>query len=145
MTVYLDMDGTFVDFYGVKNWLEYLLAEDVFPYKAAAPMWDMTELLEVLNAVKAAGLRVGVISWCSKNGSKEYNADVRRTKKEWLKTQLPGFVFDEIHIVKYGTPKWKVANDDGFLFDDEEHNRIEWAKHRGRAFNPAELFTEFLS
>ena len=30
--VYLDMDGTIANFYGVPGWLEYLQAEDTTPY-----------------------------------------------------------------------------------------------------------------
>ena len=28
MTVYFDMDGTIANFYGVENWLEYLINEN---------------------------------------------------------------------------------------------------------------------
>ena len=37
-TINFDMDGTFVDLYGVKNWLDYLINEDITPYKTAKPL-----------------------------------------------------------------------------------------------------------
>jgi hypothetical protein len=42
--------------------------------------------------------------------------------------------FDNVHIVKYGTPKTWLEK--GILFDDEEHNRKEW---EGIAFNEVDL------
>ena len=53
----LDMDGTFVDFYGVQGWLEYLMNHDATPYKVAKPLYDVIELLEVLDrGALSAGL-----------------------------------------------------------------------------------------
>ena len=39
--IWLDMDGTIVDLYGVDNWLEYIKAEDEKPYKIAKPLVNM--------------------------------------------------------------------------------------------------------
>ena len=46
--VCFDMDGTIADLYGVKGWLEYLQAENPWPYLAARPMCDMDALRDVL-------------------------------------------------------------------------------------------------
>ena len=35
MRICFDMDGTIANLYGVENWLAYLVAEDVKPYKEA--------------------------------------------------------------------------------------------------------------
>lgn len=35
MRICFDMDGTIADLYGVENWLDYLIAEDVKPYAEA--------------------------------------------------------------------------------------------------------------
>ena len=50
------------------------------------------------------------------------------TKIEWLSAHLPSVNWNEIHIVKYGTPKSTCRNDEGFLLDDEEKNLTEWGK-----------------
>ena len=40
---------------------------------------------------------------------------------------MPSVEWNEIHIVKYGTPKETVVNNPlGILFDDEEQNRNNW-------------------
>ena len=36
--IWLDMDGTFVDLYGVENWLPMLRAEETTPYEIAKPL-----------------------------------------------------------------------------------------------------------
>lgn len=136
MTVYFDMDGTIADLYSVENWLSKLRAEDATPYRDARPMCDMKEILPKLEQLQYLGIKVGILSWCSKQATKEYNAAVRKEKRKWLKEQLPGFKFDEIHIVQYGTPKEKVAKDDGWLIDDEEWNRFQWELQRGDSFDP---------
>ena len=58
---------------------------------------------------------------------------MRDRKREWLKKHLASVNFDEINIVKYGTPKSTVVGmQGGILFDDEERNRTEW---NGTAYN----------
>lgn len=136
MTIYLDMDGTFVDFYSVPNWLQHLLRESIYPYCAALPLCDMDAMQEKLMRLQVLGVKIGIVSWCSKNANREYNAAVRKAKKEWLKKYLPQIKFDEIHIIQYGRPKDRVVKDNGILIDDEEKNRLRWEKVRGEAFDP---------
>ena len=125
--IYFDMDGTIADFYGVDNWLEYLINSDVFPYENAKPLVNMSILARYLNKLQKAGYTIGIVSWLSKNGTIEYNNAVAETKQKWLKKHLKSVQFDEINIVKYGTPKSTVCNiPEGILFDDEENNRLEW-------------------
>ena len=38
ITINFDMDGTIADFYGVENWLDYLMEEDTHPYAVAEPL-----------------------------------------------------------------------------------------------------------
>ena len=126
-TIYFDMDGTIADLYGYENWLDSLIAEQTKPYRMAKSMVDMRKLGKTLNTLKALGYEVGIVSWLSKNGSDEYNARVAETKKNWLASHLGSVEFDEIHIVKYGTPKQTVVNNPfGILFDDEQPNRDNW-------------------
>lgn len=145
-TIYFDLDGTVADLYAVDNWLDKLRAFDPSPYEEAEPIGNLIEICELLSIWQAFGGKVGVISWCSKESTKEYDKAIRQAKKEWLKEFMP-IKFDEMHIVKYGTPKQYVAKDkDGILFDDEEKNRNNW---KGQSFDPitndiAEIIAEIL-
>ena len=132
-TIFFDMDGTIADLYGVENWLDYLIASDTLPYAVAKPLLRLSSLARVLNRLQREGYRIGVISWLSKSGTEEYNNAVTETKKNWLKKHLASVHFDEINIVKYGTPKQMFARtENDILFDDEEKNRNNWT---GKAFD----------
>lgn len=123
--IYFDMDGVMAGLYNIENWLDYLLASDPYPYKAAQPLLNMRKLGQQIKRLQNLGYKIGIISWLSKSGTKEYNERVTKTKKDWLKRHLGSVHFDEIHIVEYGTPKSLFGS--GILFDDEERNRKEWA------------------
>lgn len=126
-TLVFDMDGTIADLYAVTDWLENIIAENVRPYAIAEPMYNMNKLVNVINRLKENGWRVAIVSWTSKHGSKEYNKAVRKVKKEWLDRY--NFPYDELHVIKYGTPKsYCMRKTGGFqiLFDDEEPNRKAW-------------------
>lgn len=132
-TIFFDMDGTIADLYGVENWLDYLIASNTLPYAVAKPLLRLNSLARVLNRLQREGYRIGVISWLSKSGTEEYNNAVTETKKNWLKKHLASVHFDEINIVKYGTPKQVFARtENDILFDDEEKNRNNWT---GKAFD----------
>ena len=132
-TIFFDMDGTIADLYGVENWLDYLIASDTLPYAVAKPLLKLNSLARILNRLQREGYRIGVISWLSKSGTEEYNNAVTEVKKNWLKKHLASVHFDEINIVKYGTPKQMFARtENDILFDDEEKNRNNWT---GKAFD----------
>jgi len=136
-TIFFDMDGTIADLYGVENWLDYLIALDTLPYEIAKPLIRLNALARVLNRLQKQGYKVGVISWLAKNSNTAYDEKVTRAKKEWLKKHLASVNFDEIHIVKYGTPKQTFAKtENDILFDDEEKNRNDWT---GKAFDVNEI------
>ena len=126
-TIYFDMDGTIVNFYGVHNWLPMLRAYDETPYAIAPPKIDMRILARYLNRLHAKGHRIVIISWLSKEPRADFDERVIRAKRKWLKKHLNSVKFDEIHIIPYGVPKSTVARDFGILFDDEERNRAEWS------------------
>ena len=44
-----DMDGTLCDFYGVENWLNYLMNFDPTPYKVAKPLDKLKNLCYNVN------------------------------------------------------------------------------------------------
>ena len=132
-TIFFDMDGTIADLYGVDNWLDYLIASNTLPYATAKPLLRFSSLARILNRLQREGYRIGIISWLSKSGTEEYNNAVTETKKNWLKKHLASVHFDEINIVKYGTPKQTFARtENDILFDDEEKNRDNWT---GKAFD----------
>lgn len=127
MKICFDMDGTIADLYGVENWLEYLLAENVKPYKIAKPLINMSALARRLNNLQRKGYEIGVISWTSKGGSDEYNAKVEATKRAWLHKHLASVKFDFIAVVLYGYNKAAFADgEQDVLFDDEDKNREDW-------------------
>lgn len=132
-TIWFDMDGTIANFYGVPGWLSYLEKYDPTPYAVAKPLVNMAVLGMKLNALQKAGYKVGVISWLSKAHDPAYDALVTETKKEWLAHHLPTVRWDEIHIVRYGTPKQLFAHSaQDVLFDDEAPNRQNWT---GKAYD----------
>ncbi len=134
-TIYFDMDGTIANLYGVDNWLPRLRSEDATPYEEACPMWDMNELCDLLAQARAQGYAIGIITWLSKEATREYKQAIKQAKKKWL-SQYFTVEIDEIHFVQYGTRKDYVAKDKkGIIFDDDEQVRAKW---RGTAINPTE-------
>lgn len=132
ITINFDMDGTIADLYGVKNWLEYLLNGDVFPYSSAKPLLKLNVLARKLNSLQKEGYELAIISWLSKSGTEEYNKAVTEAKLAWLAKHLPSVAWDRITIVPYGTPKQLFCYDSmDVLFDDEIGNRTNWL---GRAY-----------
>lgn len=132
--IWLDCDGTWIDLYGVENWLDMLQAYDPTPYIVAKPMVNLTWLARTIHELQAQGFKIGIISWLSKNSNELYDNQVIQAKLTWFKKHMPSVEWDEIHIVKYGTPKSTCGN--GVLFDDELNNRNEW---KGLAFDEKDL------
>lgn len=132
--IWLDCDGTWIDLYGVPNWLALLEKEDTTPFDIAKPLVNLSWLARTINELQNKGYFVGIISWLPKNSSKEYEYNVKISKLNYFKKHLPSVTFDEIFIVPYGTPKHTLGN--GILFDDEENNRLQW---NGIAFDEIDL------
>jgi hypothetical protein len=141
--IYFDMDGTIADLYGVTDWLEMLMNGNELPYAIAKPLVRLATLARLLNDLQKSGYTVGIVSWLAKNSTIDYDARVTNAKTQWLNRHLKSVHFDEIHIVKYGTPKQNIVKyPNGVLFDDEEQNRKNWT---GKAFdekNIAEILKE---
>lgn len=135
--IYFDCDGTFVDLYGVENWLDYLINSNPYPYMVAKPLVNLSHMARLIHKAQKEGYKVGIISWLSKSGSEEYDRLVTIAKNDWLKKHLPSVTFDEIHIVKYGTSKASLGK--GILFDDEEKNRKDWEEKSGEAYDVTDM------
>ena len=131
-----DMDGTIADLYGVDNWLDMLRTYDPTPYANAEPMWDMAELATILNALRANGVEIRIITWLSKESTAEYDNAVRNAKREWLAKH--GFPYDHFHGVRYGATKAdsvrKYLNGSAWLIDDNANVRKGW--NMGEAIDP---------
>ena len=132
-----DMDGTIADLYGVKDWLQYLINENAYPYLIAKPLCNMKKLREVLLLLKDQGWNIRVISWLAKDSSPEYKRKVREATLRWLTYyNLP---MDACHLVAYGTTKAncvrKYFNGQSMiLIDDNEDVRDGW--HLGDTIDP---------
>lgn len=124
--IYLDCDGTWINFYGVQGWLSDLENHSTRPYEVAKPLVNLSYLARTIHQLQRNGYKVGIISWTSKSGDADYHEAVKEAKMRWLKQHMPSVVWDEIHIIRYGTPKSLCGN--GYLFDDEERNREEWGE-----------------
>lgn len=136
--IYFDMDGTIADLYGVENWLPMLRVEDATPYRIAKPLVNITRFNVLCGLLRRQGYEIGVISWLSKESSKEYKKAVRAAKREWLKKYFPA-CGNEIHLVQYGTPKHSIVKAKGaILFDDEYKNGVSWERNGGEWINPTE-------
>ena len=122
--IWFDMDGTIVNLYGVKGWLDYIIKEETTPYEKAETLINMQVLARLLNKLQKKGYIIGIVSWTAKNGTEDYNRRVTEAKQNWLKKHLKSVTFNKIDIIKYGTPKQNNRN--GILFDDEINNRINW-------------------
>lgn len=135
--IYFDMDGTIANLYGFENWLPLLRAEDTTPYEKCDTLVNVTELKEVLNEFVLLGVKIGIISWGAMGGSREYCKRTRKAKKDWCEKYFPG-VFQEFHVVKYGTPKHhtrKIKN--SVLVDDNAEVRQAWKGQTIDASDPA--------
>ena len=133
-----DMDGTIANLYAVPNWLEKLRIYDASPYLVAEPMWDMEELAFLLEVAQHRGIEVRIITWLSKESTKEYDDMVRIAKRAWLKAyNIP---FDHFHGVAYGATKADSvrkalgSDETAILFDDNAKVREGW--HMGEAYDP---------
>lgn len=138
MTIWLDMDGTMADLYGVDGWLEMLTAHDETPYAVAKPLVRMATLARLLNNRQRNGYRVCVISALAKNSNAEYDERVMNAKREWLKKHLASVKFDEIRFVPYTYTKNNANNGNDILFDDEARHLEAWT---GTAINATDLLT----
>lgn len=126
MTIWLDMDGTIADLYGVDGWLEMLRAYDATPYEVARPLVNMNTLARLLNNRQRRGYRIGIISALSKSSTPEYDEAVKNAKLGWLRAHLASVRFDEIRFIKYTDCKNEANEANDILVDDEVRHLTEW-------------------
>lgn len=140
LEINFDMDGTIADFYGVENWLQYLMERNPLPYEIAKPLVNMSILARRLNSLQRKGYKVNIISWLSKCSDNDFDNAVTIAKVRWLRKHIPSVHWDSINIVRYGTPKNTIGC--GILFDDEEPNRKMWGEGAYDVHNILEILKE---
>lgn len=126
--IWLDMDGTLCNFYGVDGWLDDLIAHNTRPYAEADTLYDDIDLLSLLVELKASGYKLGVISWSSKEHNQDFDKAVEATKKAWLAKHYIDVLLDKVIVTAYGICKAETckAYGEGILVDDEKQNRDAW-------------------
>ena len=80
ITVYLDMDGTIADLYGIEGWLDRLHNEDKTIFLECAPLISEKELL---NRFPAEKYEIKILSMTPLGATDEYCANVAEQKSAW--------------------------------------------------------------
>jgi len=130
--VYLDMDGTVANLYGIENWLPRLRAEDKTIFQECAPMISEQELFQHFPQNQ---FEIIVLSMTPKGASEKYHAQVQEQKNEWLDRYFPS-ITRRIYR-KYGHNKNLKNSKNAILVDDSEPIRQSW---KGTAINPSTLW-----
>ena len=123
-----DMDGTFVDLYGVDGWLDDLTNSRTRPYEIAKGLIDLRLFAILLNKAHRRGYTLNVITKTSRSGNAEYHERVKAAKLNWLTKHLPSVHFDNIFVIPYTANKADYA--EGILFDDETNNCVQWGLNK---------------
>ena len=116
ITVYLDMDGTIADLYGIENWLDRLHNEDETIFTECAPLITEKELLKRFPTEK---YEIRILSMTPLGATDKYCENVANQKSAWL----------DRYFLK--------GSANAILVDDSAPIR---ATFRGTALNPADLW-----
>jgi len=130
--VYLDMDGTIADLYGMENWLERLKSEDKTIFEECEPITTEEKLFEVFPQEK---YNITILSMTPLGATKEYCENVERQKDNWLDKFFPNLT-KRIYMA-YGNNKNLKNSQNHILVDDNEKIRENF---RGIALNPIDLW-----
>ena len=127
-TVYLDMDGTIADLYGINNWLERLRNEDHTIFEECEPFISESDLM---NYFPTEEYEIRICSMTPKNATKEYCEDVKKQKNAWLDKFFPNI--KKRYYLPYGNNKNYKNSKDCILVDDNKNIR---ENYRGLALYP---------
>lgn len=136
-TIWLDMDGTFVDLYNYPHWLFLLRAEQTEPYENAKPLVNFSQLARLLHRAKKHGYNIGIISWAAKDSTFDFYKATYQAKIDYLMKHLPSVEWDCINILPYGMNKdlFRLSEDD-ILIDD---NLLVLEQWQGKKFHADSL------
>ncbi len=126
--VYLDMDGTIANLYGVKGWLEALRTEQEGLFINCEPLTTQEELL---NFFPTEHYEIRICSMTPKEASDEYCKKVIEEKNAWLDKYFP-IITTRIYM-KYGHNKNLKNSKNHILVDD---NEIIRNNYKGLALEP---------
>lgn len=129
-TIYLDMDGTFYNLYGIENWLADLLSESKDIFTKGKALYNLDELKETLENVSSR-YELGIITWTPKECRKTYIGNTAKQKYKWLRENDLMKYFSKIVMVRYGKEKYKYMKENDILIDDDMKN-ITTAKENNR-------------
>lgn len=130
--VYLDMDGTIADLYGINNWLPRLQNEDSTIFLECRPLITEDTLLKIF---PTSHYEIIILSMTPKNATKEYCNGVAAQKNQWLDKYFPSI--SKRIFKKYGNNKNLKNSINAILVDDNELIRNNF---KGLALNPNEIF-----
>lgn len=131
-TVYLDMDGTIANLYGIENWLPRLRNEDTEIFKECEPMISQSKLLELFPETL---YKIVILSMTPKNATQEYCKNVEEQKDIWLDKFFPKL--EKRIYKKYSNNKNLKNSSESILIDDNEEIRNNF---RGQALDPTTLW-----
>lgn len=126
--VYLDMDGTIADLYGITGWLESLINEVEGLFLNCKPFITERDLLEYFPKEE---FELRICSMTPKNASKEYCEKVINEKNEWLNKYFPS-ITHRVYL-EYGTNKNLKNCKNHILVDDNKTIRDNF---KGLALEP---------
>ena len=134
MKILFDLDGTLVNLYGRKDWLEKLRNEEPI-YEELEPLIDMEKLNHIANELISIGVEFAVVTWLSKGASLGYELITSMEKFRWCKEHIP-FIAD-FECQPYGTPKQtNYRNKQCILIDDNAEVRADFeTPHRRKTFD----------
>ena len=132
ITVYLDMDGTIADLYGIENWLPRLRNNDPTIFLECDPIITEEMLFETFPEEL---YDIKILSMTPKGASKEYCKKVAEQKDFWLNTYFPRLT-KRIYRA-YGHNKNLKNSWKAILIDDSAPIRKSW---NGKALDPATLW-----
>lgn len=130
--IYLDMDGTIADLYGINDWLPRLQNEDSTIFLECQPLVSEDILLKKFPTNK---FEIVILSMTPKNASKQYCNSVIEQKNKWLDIHFP--TLSKRIYRKYGNNKNLKNSGNAILIDDNEIIRNNF---KGLALNPNEIF-----
>lgn len=129
--VYLDMDGTIFDLYGVEGWLSKLENEESGLFRDLKPMITEEELFKLYPEEL---YEIRILSMTPKMASPRYIDQVKFEKDLSLEKHFPKLRAGKRIYLKYGFNKNLKGSKNAILIDDSESVRKTW---RGVAMYPS--------